>query len=239
MTSKRNEELLRRLGSPDRGVQRQACDEAAARLREDPDLRSLLHDQLQGSNLRARFATAYVLCHAERPSLRVLPALLEALGLDDGDLRWSAVRMLVGLGHLHGEVFPVLLHKAQTSTEPLRRRMALYALRELAPDQPQTQEAFLAALADADPEIRRAALSSLAKLHEPTSACLERVLRIARNDPDPRLRRVAAVVLPDVAIPHPDSLSVVRELLDTLSTSTDASLARAAQNATTRLPART
>ncbi len=229
-------ELIEALGSEDRPKQRHACDELARRLPGDPTLRQSLLARLRDDRPRVRFATAWILFQAERPTLRLLPALLDALELEDGDVRWSAAHMLATLGRLQGEVFPVLLHELASAASELRRRMALYALRELAPERPETCDAFLAALEDSSPELRRAALSSLGKLHEPTLACLEQVLAALDRDSDLRSRRIAAAVLPPLATRYPDALPAAREALRAATDSADPTLARSARAALTRLP---
>ncbi|MFQ5515647.1 MAG: HEAT repeat domain-containing protein, partial [Myxococcota bacterium] len=155
------EALLQELGSDQRSRLRAACDAATEVLREDPEFRHGLIDLLSRGEPRARFAAAFVLFHHERPTLRLLPPLLDALELDDGALRWSAARLLAALGRLHGEVLPVLLEAAAKSPSPTRRRMALYVLRELAPEAPQTHAVFLGALGDPDSSVQLAALASL------------------------------------------------------------------------------
>jgi HEAT repeat protein len=228
-------DLVLRLGSKERAAQRAACDEVAHRLKDEPELRQLLRDLLHEGSLHARFAAAFVLFHEDRPTLRLLPALLDALELEDGDLRWSAARMLATLGRLHGEVLPLLLHAARASDSPTRQCMALYTLRELAPENSQTHESFVAALNAADPQVRRAALSSLAKLTDPSRDCLDRALEIASNDEDPSLRRIAVTVLPDLARHHAATRDEVAALLTTLQTASDPALARAARAASGRL----
>lgn len=229
------EALLERLGASDVRTQRSAHDEAIRRLPGDRALRTALLDVLRGGAPRARFAAAAVLFRAERPDLRLLPALLGALELDDGDLRWSAAHMLAALGRLQGEVFPVLLHEAAHADHPVRRRMAVYALRELAPERPATAEAFLAALDDPEPQVRRAALSSLAKLDEPSPVCLERALAALRSEGEPELRRIAAVLLPGLLVHHPGADGEVRFALAQAAASDDPPLVRAATLALSRL----
>lgn len=229
-------DLLERLGSSDRHRQRRACDEACARVAEEPDLRRALRALLREGDPRARFAAAWVLFRTEPPGLRVLPALLESLELDDGDLRWSAVHMLTALGRTQPEVLPVLLEEArQPQRDATRRRMLLYALRELGSDQPGTHAVLLDALDDPDAEVRRAALSSFAKLLEPPRACLERALEVAAADSDPKLRRIAATVLPALAAQHPDLRERVGGRLAELCSAPDPLLVRAAEAAARRL----
>ncbi|HTO53439.1 MAG TPA: hypothetical protein VMR50_08640 [Myxococcota bacterium] len=230
--------LLERLASEDRAEQRRACDEAAQRIAREPALRDALRERLRDPRPMVRFAAAFVLFHAERPSLRLLPALLESLELGDGDARWQAAQMLAVLGRMHGEVLPVLLAEARAAGVPLRRRMALYALRELAPEQTETAQVFLAALDDLDGHVRRAALSCFAKLSDPPRALAERALALARgSDPDPRMARIAAVILPDLVRFHPELRLEVGALLDSLEHADDPSLARAALAARQRLAA--
>ena len=228
-------DLVERLGSVERPVQRGACNEALERLREDPELRPQLLRLLRAESRQARFGAAYVLFNAEGPALRLLPALLDALDLDDGDLRWSAAHMLAVMGRAKGEVLPVLVHETTAGPTPRRRRMALYALRELAPEREETAEALLGALADPDSAVRNAALSSFAKLSDPPRACLERVLTLLADEPDPRQRSIAAVVLPELLRGYPDALSSVRAELERAAAGNDDSLARAAALALQRL----
>jgi HEAT repeat protein len=230
-----SDELIERLGSDDRTTRRLACDEAIERLAQEAGLMRDLLRALQDGEPYARFSIAFVLFHAGRPSLRLLPTLLDALEFDDGDLRWSATHMLTTLGRMQPEVFPVLLHEVRASTIPLRRRMGLYVLRELAPEREESRAVFLELLDDPDPEARHAALSSLAKITEPDASCVDRVLSILHDDVDPRMRRIAAVVLPDVVARRPEALEGARRALTRAVDTTDRSLQRAAQAALTRL----
>ena len=103
------DDLLSALRSSDREVQRPACDALVPRVTEDADTRDAVTALLRDAHPETRFAAAFVLFHA-RPTLRILPALLEALELADGDRRWQAAQMLAALGRLQTEVFPVVLH---------------------------------------------------------------------------------------------------------------------------------
>ena len=218
--------LLERLASGDRPTQRHACEEAGARLRDEPGFRDDLLRLLKDGSRLGRFGAAFVLFHTG-PSLRVLPALLDALELEDGDLRWSATHMLTVLGRTQPEVLPVLIDEARNGRVAPRRRMALYALRELGPEHDAVQAAFLTALDDPDGDVRRAALSSLPKLVEPRSECLERTLDALRKDPDPRMRRIAAVAAPDLAGRDPVDRASVRAELERARDDDDPDLARA------------
>jgi len=227
--------LIDRLGASDRGTQRRACDEAVGRLRDDTAFRREIVRVLKDGTPIARFSAAFVLFQ-EGPSLRILPALLDALELEDGDLRWAATHMLATLGRSQGEVLPVLLQETRSGPSPRRRRMALYAVRELAPEQPASEQAFVAALADPSPDVRRAALSSLAKLAGPALATLQRVLEVLAEDADLKMRRIAAVLVPDLLSHHPELQYQVRAALQAAAAAGDADLSRAAAIAERRLP---
>jgi HEAT repeat protein len=232
------DELLQKLGSPSRAIQRAACDEVRARLRTEPDLREALHLLLRGENSLARFSAAWVLFQSERPTLRLLPALLAALELADGDLRWQAAQMLTALGRLQSEVLPVLLHEAGAAVSAARRRMAIFVLRELAPERAETGAVYLRALEDPDADVRRAALSCFAKLTDPDRTLALRTLCLARGaDPDPRMARIATVVLPELARFHPDLCEEIRAALAALESSPDPALVRGARVARQRLAA--
>jgi HEAT repeat protein len=228
--------LVERLSSEDRATQRSACHEAIERVREEPELLREIVAVLQEGTPHARFGAALVLFRSDQRSLRLLPALLEALELEDGDLRWSATHMLTMLGRMQGEVLPVLLHEAQHAGSARRRRMAVYVLRELAPERPGTGMTLLACLDDVDTEVRRAALSSLAKVIEPDSSCVDRVLGILSDDPDPSMRRIAAVVVPGLVVHHPESRDAAHTTLSSAAKAADVGLRRAAEAALSRLP---
>ena len=228
--------LLERLGSEDRAIQRGASEEVLAQLASDTQLRRGVLRLLREGTALARFSAAWVLFH-EGPGLRILPSLLESLELDDGDLRWQAAHMLTLLGRTQSEVLPVLLHESRESPSARRRRMALYAVRELGPERAETEQVLLHALTDPDAEVRRAGLSSLAKLSDPSRTCLDRVQATLQDDGDPRMRRIAAVVLPALVRRHPEAAAGVERALAQAETARDPSLARAAQRARLRLQA--
>jgi HEAT repeat protein len=127
--------------------------------------------------------------------LRLLPPLVEALGADDGTLRWGAARALVELGRTQGEVHPLLLHVARCDPSPLARRMAAFCLRDIGPDDPRTAAALLAASRDPELRVRRAALSALGSLLGPAREVEDRLREALAGEPDAASRRIAAAVL--------------------------------------------
>jgi len=229
-------ELLDALGAEDRASQRRACEEVIELMREDRGVRDAVVKRMRDGTPLARFGAAYVLFH-DGPSLRPVPALLDSLELDDGDLRWTATHLLVTLGRTQPEVLPLLLHEVGAGSSAQRRRMAIYAARELAPEIEETASALSRALDDGSADVRLAALSSVAKLIDPGDALRARVLQVLESDSDPRMRRIAAVVLPDLYRDDLPGGRRVRDLLQELSTATDDELGTAARLALRRLPA--
>jgi HEAT repeat protein len=183
------------LGDPERAVARAASDALAAIGARDPGVAPRLSAALRGERSAARCRAALTLARLEPPKPRLMPALIEGLGHADRELRWSSARALVELGRLSPEVLPVLLHFAAEGEHPAARRMAVVALRELAPDRPETTRALLAASRCADLEVRRAALPALAAVMEHTGDAAARLREAAASDEDAACRRLAAAAL--------------------------------------------
>ena len=183
------------LADPDAGV-RQAASDALARLAPDHGIVSeVLRRALHGDDRRRRWAAAFAKARLAPPDPGLLPVLVDALAAPEPDVRWAAARILVDLGRLHREALPVALGLARGDPNPVVRRMALFCLRELAPEEPATLEVLLEASRDHDPRLRRAALSSIAALETPPAAIVERLTRLRESDPDRVVRRLAETAL--------------------------------------------
>ena len=154
-------------------------------------LSSALHSSQPERRMRAALAHAYL----EPPPIKLLPPLVEALGHAQGEERWQVTRALVELGRLHGEVFPVLVALVEGDASPRVRRMALFALRALAPDRPESARVILEASRSPDVTLRRVALSACAGLATPPENIPERLAEVLQCDPDPASRRCAAAAL--------------------------------------------
>jgi HEAT repeat protein len=183
------------LGDPVRAVWRAASDALVAIARRDPGVWPALRGALASPDARTRRVAALAGARIAPRELRLLPPLVEALGSDDGTLRWGAARALVELGQTQSEVHPLMLHLAQADPNPIARRMAAFCLRDLAPDDPRTSSALLAASRDGDLQVQRAALSALASLLAPTHAVEERLREALEQGLDAPSRRIAAAVL--------------------------------------------
>ncbi len=195
--------LVRALGDPVRAVWRAASDALVAIARRDAGVWPALREALASPDAHTRRTAALTGARIAPRELRLLPPLVEALGSDDRTARWGAARALVELGQTQGEVHPLLLHLAQADPNPVARRMAAFCLRDLGPDDPRTPEALLAASRDGDLRVRRAALSALAAVVEPTPEVEERLREALLRDADGACRRIAAAVLRILGARHP------------------------------------
>lgn len=187
--------LCEALADPERRVARAASDALAAIGAGDAAVAQRLNAALRQPGRDRRWWAAFTLARLGPPPVKLLPVLLDALEHEAGDIRWSAAKLLVELGRLEGEVLPVLLHFAAGSERPALRRMAIFCLRELAPDRDETARALLLASRDRDPEIRRAALGALAALLDPGPPVWQRLREVADGDADPAARRIASTAI--------------------------------------------
>jgi HEAT repeat protein len=223
--------LLAALDDADGTVGRAARDALVAISRDGsgdavvPMLRSVS----RGTAPRARIQAALALARLEPSEPALLPALVAALDAADADLRWTAARVLVDMGRLHGEIVRVLLGLVRGGESPAVRRMATFCLRELAPDQPAAAQALLEASRDADTQLRRAALTAMAGLLDPPAAVIAR-LREALDDADPVAAGLAALALGEVR--DVGALPRLRALAESARTS---ALQQAAKTAVARL----
>ena len=195
------------LGDPEPTVVRAASDALVELERDAPSVRTALAKALHSDDATRRWGAASTWARIEPPPIKLLPALVETLGFPDGHARWAAARLLVSMGRLHGEVLPVLLAMAREDERPHARRMAVYALRELAPDAPETARALLEATRDPDLQLRRAALTSLASVLDPPREVISQLIAILDADPDGASRRIAATSLGELGAADPNGLT--------------------------------
>ncbi|MDH3212105.1 MAG: HEAT repeat domain-containing protein [Myxococcales bacterium] len=233
------EALVEALGDPDKAVARAASDALATIGRTAPEVGAALRPALHGDDPMRRWGAAFTTARLEPPSEKLLPALVEALGLPDGDVRWAAAKILVETGRLVDSVLPLLLGLARGCEAPVVRRMATYCLRELAPDRPESAAALLEASRDEDLALRRAGLTALASLMEPPPAVLERLVEALAGDPDPASRRIAAAALGEVGAARREALpaGAMAALQRARASAPDCDLRAAATRALERLGA--
>jgi hypothetical protein len=195
---------------------------------------------LRGPDPRARLFAALAIGRLGPPPLRLLPALVDALALADGDLRFAAARLLVDLGRTEPEVLGMLCALVSGDERPEIRRMAVFALRELAPDREETSRALVAASRAGDAALRRAALASFAALRDPDAAVFARLCEAMAGDADPAARALAAGALCELASAHPERAGAdVRRALAAAAGAGPPAARQAASRALERLGATT
>jgi HEAT repeat protein len=234
------EALCAALGDPVKSVSRAASDALVAIGQRRGDVPPGLRAALHGADPVLRFGAAFTLARIAPPGPRLLPALVEALSSADGDVRWAATRLLVETGRSHSEVLTLLLGLVRGGESPVVRRMAAFALRELAPDRPEAAAALLEAARDRDLHVRRAALTAMASLASPPPSIGVVLLETLARDADAASRRLAALALGELGAA--DSACIPGDTRERLAAaaaapSADADLRRAAERALARLAA--
>ncbi len=221
------------LGDTEKCVVRTAVDALAKFASQNNETRTVLHRLLRSPHAAPRWGAVCALLQLEPPTPRMLPILVETLASVDGDLRWAAARHLVEAGRLHPEVQPLLLGLARDPHSAILRRMALYCLRDLSPDDSKTAQVMLEASYDTDLRVRRAAFTAMAPLLDPDPKLLERLLCVAEADSDPGCRRIAPITLSEIARRNPHARNAAEwqavwtRLRALAETTSDASLAKA------------
>jgi HEAT repeat protein len=222
------EALAACLGDTRKIIQRRAAESFAALDARGAEVRDVLMQTLAADPTRLRWGAAYALSLLGQPPPVALPILLDALGSDDGDVRWAAGNILA---RFRGDAAVVnALLRLLTSGTPTQRKMAAYCLRDLDARSAEVERALLEALHDADAYVRLAAMAGLARLAIDRAAVGEHVINLL-SDPQVSVRRVAAAVLGLLG----ERSAAVLAALRAASTSSDDSLQRAAARALQQL----
>jgi HEAT repeat protein len=231
--------LASALGDPVKAVVRAASDALVAIGRRDGGVSEALRRALRSDEPARRFGAAFTAARLDPPGPRLLPVLVEALASGDGDVRWAAARLLVEAGRAHGEVLPLLVGLARAGESAVVRRMATFALRELAPDRPEAAEVLLVAARDTGLHVRRAATTAMASLQDPPAGVAQHLLVALRSDADAAIRRLAALALGEIGAGWPAALpdDTAAQLEAAARRDEDADLRRAVERALGRLRA--
>jgi len=233
------EALAGALGDPVKAVGRAAGDALATLGRRVDGVEPVIREALRGDSPAQRWNAAFTSARLAPPSPALLPPLVDALASPAGDVRWSAARLLVDTGRLHGEVLPLLLGLARSDERPVVRRMAAHCLRQLAPDRPEAAYVLLEGSRDDDVQVRRASLAAMVALIDPPPELFPRLLEVLTGDDDPPSRRIASVALAELGANDPRMLpsQTLPVLQQTAQSSDDPDLRRGAQRALARIEA--
>lgn len=229
--------LAKALGDPEKAVARAASDALVEIATRIGGVESAIREALHSDVPSRRWGAALTAARIEPPGPRLLPSLVEALASADGDVRWATARRIVEIGRLHGEVLPLLLAMVRSAEPAVQRRMATFALRELAPDRIEAAEALLAATRDTDLQVRRAAFTAMASLVAPPPRVAARLLEALREEDDAGSRRLAALSLGEIGRANPRAISpeAIRQLRDDEQRCQDPDLRRAIRRALGRI----
>jgi len=188
------ESLAGALGDPVPRVAMAAADAFASIGARDGEGDERLRRALRRGPPNARWAATFAAAQLAPPSPRSLPPLVEALTCDDPAIQWRATRLLVEAASVLPEVEPMLTNLAiAPDADPRVRRMAVHALRLLAPGSGDTEHTCLIAADDPDPRVRRAAASALAGCSGKAAGL--RLLEMAEKDPDETSAQLAISAL--------------------------------------------
>ncbi len=194
--------LIESLAHSDRAVVRTAIDSLVTIGHGRPEVRESLNRLLQEVSSAKRWPVAYTLGQLSQPSSSCLDILIEALGSEDPDMRWATLQLLIRLGKNDKRILP-LVSELLNSGSPTQRRMAVYCLRDLGPEDRSVQ---LQCLGDTDPLVRVAAVIALSKQSRLSEDVLSVLVRLNSNDTDSRVRNAAGFVLERLGI-SPDKFS--------------------------------
>jgi HEAT repeat protein len=178
----------------DKRTVRRAVDALTAAAGASNAVAAALTSLLDDPERKNRWALAYILAQLPYPPGAAMAALFDGLDHRDADIRWAIALLLVRLARVDRPIVESLLRLCMAGT-PTQRRLAVYCVRDLNLQDAASREAVLQALRDSDPLVRIAAAGSLkrtAGLHRESDDML---LEVFLNDPDARVRSVAAITL--------------------------------------------
>lgn len=221
------------LAADSKTIRRRAADALAAAARRDSSIVAMIRSRLNSDDRRIRFGSAYALGAIEGAlGLDAAPALCEALGDSDGDVRWAAAELVVRLGHQDSARLREDLLELLGGGNPAARKMALYCIRDLKLSGDDVLAAASASTRDADAHVRLAALALLASSFAGRQEAVAQMLERLEADRDAGVRRAAAIAL---GSSRGSSEQVAAALRSATQQSADESLARAARSALDRI----
>jgi HEAT repeat protein len=175
-----------------------------------PSLCERLHQRLSAAGHQNYWPVAYILGNLPQPSRAVISALLDALAHRDPDIRWAIALLLVRIAKKDTELIDSLIRLCAAGSDN-QKRMALYAIRDLALSDPASLAALLAALQDAEPTVRVAAAISLKPRQDVDDAGKNFLLQVYLNDVELKVRHAVAITLASLGAPQPDFVIALKQ----------------------------
>jgi HEAT repeat protein len=195
------------LGDPVKAVALAASDALARLARTIDGVEAVVHRALRSDEASHRWHAALTSARIEPPTPRLLPPIVEALASPEGDVRWMAARLLVDAGRVNPEVLPLVIGLVTGGESADVRRMATHCVRELGPERPDSERALLDGSRDPDRFVRRAALTSLAGLTDPSRKVFDRLAEVIADPSDATNRKLAVYSLDALAREHAGELT--------------------------------
>lgn len=221
------------LGDIHKTRQRAAAECLAELARQEPHRGAVLQDQLESVDSRVRWGAAYALSLLDEFPPAAIDTAIDLLGTTDRDLRWAAANLIKrAVGCAESAVLKRLCDAARQGSV-VQRRMALYALRDVAGGDVAARGAAQDALAEADVELRLAGLAAFVQLSAEPSAAAERIVGLL-EDAEVRIQRAAAAALGSLGCRSKNVMQAIERAL----ASPDHSVRRAAKKSLDRLATR-
>jgi HEAT repeat protein len=202
--------LIADLDQPDKPTIRAAVDALIALAAHSPQLCEKLNHRLDAGGHQNYWPVAYILGSLPQPSRAAVAALLEALDHRDPDIRWAIALLLVRMAKKNANLLEPLIQLCTAGTDK-QKRMALYAIRDLALSDAPSLAALLTALRDAEPTVRVAATICLKLRQDLDDAGKKLLLEAYLNDVELKVRHAAAITLATLGSPQPDFVLALKE----------------------------
>jgi hypothetical protein len=152
---------------------------------------ALVDALLASGDAEVRWVTAFAASRAGVSDARVVGIAVEALAFEDGDVRWAAASIVTRAAR-ESDNLQTRLRSIVARGTPRSRKMALLCLCDSGVCDGTI---YRGALADEDPFVRLAAVTSLARSGDASSESLAALQAVIDGDTDERVRRGAAAIL--------------------------------------------
>lgn len=203
--------LIAALDRQDKPIIRAAVDDLIQRAADSPRLRDTLNQRLTEAGHQNYWPVAYILGNLPNPSSAAIAGLLNALDHRDPDIRWAIALLLVRIAKGNEDLALInsLIQLCATGSDN-QKRMALYAIRDLALSDAASLTALLAALRDGEPTVRVAAAICLKPRQDVDDAGKNLLLGLYLNDVELKVRHAAAITLAALGAPPADFVLALR-----------------------------
>jgi len=220
--------LIELLAAASKEERRVAAARLIALAEDDVGAVAALRSALVDSDPHRRWGAAFVLYRAGVRDDDIFASAVEALGADDGDVRWAAAEIVVELAR-SDEDRCGRIRGIAAGPDTKARKMALYCLRDLGIGD---EALFAGALKAADVAVRLAAIACFGRISVLSRVGIDALRAVVEHDTDAGTRRAATVALGNAG----NHEAEVRPALERLrAQSEDPDLARATARALDRL----